>query len=581
LASAPAVIDVAAASRHATPTSVDLKLPLFIAQKARLKPAEGQVVEWLDRHFDETISAISLRAQSSPNASDTLTSLFSTYARIGATHHVERRMMGLYSPSAAVVDSSSPNAAHLSFPDPSKRKGWEALSHFREWVRRHIYPLIPLASDSLEYRIVLRCVWKSLSDSPMMTANHASASALFVSTDAELLHRNYRCLKSFQTELLGLCRSAVEQSELCSDASWLEVNRKWNWAVYIQLRSLEILGEPHQLLSHPEVIPASPSSELFHSKQALITQSLLLSRLFNPDPVTGGVFVAPLAHRCLKIALQLLARYHQFSAGLCERLSPRLLESWDSFFHLAADTINMSTLLLKTDSSGQFSLFNRLRTDAESSVSFPAIEPVLNEAILASARRLRSLFESNCNDVVSQGIFSLCMHHQSGPVGSGASQSSVLAAGVRALSSQYLLSSEKGMPTSPSTYVRTVFENLRLLMGSDAGRRVESQVWSSWLSLSMGKILSHYHETIVQFAQSTSKRQEFLNRQKRGQPSASSPALAVTAGAKMAEQIRIDVEELCAQIESFVGVGGLPGQAKEVLLEFVRTTVPTMLADVN
>lgn len=524
-------------------------LPLFIAQASRAKQVEASILSALDVELKGALARYQEAQQ--PASAEQVRTLFATYDRIGAAMHAQNYIM---LPSKHLG---------IAWGQP---KAYESISLWHAWVRRVIFPLVPLADNS-GYHLPLHSIWRSLSE--LLTAGPL-ASSVFSSTDADLLLRNYRALCSLQADLSHHCSSEAQRESLLKDSVWVECERKWNWAVYFQLRSLELLPEPSSIFSLTEPVWSSSREGPFATRGAELVCGLLRHRLFSMDPETSGTFVYPLAHRFLKMALQLMARF-QVSVVVQWNHSVAQAKPLESMLPLVSDAIAVTRCIEAPSATSHLQILAGICVaDSE----FAVVGSLMADALRFAATRLSQHVLSAVSDSSVDLMYRLCLTPGQG------SQPSVLAAGVRALSSQYLLSSEKGMPTAASAYARALMSPLEAIRSSNAGKLVAEEIWVSWLSNLASRVLTHYSDVILQFAHSTSKRQEFLSRQKRG-PTTSAPG--VSAGSKMVAQLDLDVGVVCEQLRRLLGPAFAFTEldSYQSLVTQMRDLVPSLLSDVN
>ena len=161
-----------------------------------------------------------------------------------------------------------------------------------------------LARALAPFRLVANAVWPEL-----IAQLIAGRPGLFAPGVPAAFHTHYTTAVQFGAQLEALCADEAELAELRAHAASTDFARRWNLSLYFQLRLNETVEQvEHELARGGERAPppgdTTPSLQLRAS--AAIARALLVCT--SPD-----VVLRPLAHRFLRLVLQLLARFSSWA----------------------------------------------------------------------------------------------------------------------------------------------------------------------------------------------------------------------------------------------------------------------------
>ena len=137
----------------------------------------------------------------------------------------------------------------------------------------------------------------------------------------DLFHKNYTISLKFLDNLEKSCRSYNDLQNIRNLQLYKDFLKKWNLSIYFPLRFQEI---GNKLETSFVVTPQAPNTITSNEEFVIYSSKVLWETLYLCWE--NGIYLASLAHRFLKLSLQLIMRYkHWIQSSLSESQSQ---EQW-------------------------------------------------------------------------------------------------------------------------------------------------------------------------------------------------------------------------------------------------------------
>eukprot|EP00457_Paulinella_chromatophora_P001705 gb/GEZN01001707.1/.p1 GENE.gb/GEZN01001707.1/~~gb/GEZN01001707.1/.p1 ORF type:complete len:655 (+),score=132.70 gb/GEZN01001707.1/:707-2671(+) len=422
------------------------------------------------------------------------------------------------------------------------------------------------ADETFELRFLEAAVWPEICEAFL-----AQGHALFPSGIPDTFQRHYALCHSFLADVLAVAPSRQSKQRLLTHPLTAEFRKKWQLAVYFQLRFQALAGKLEAALERQEVgqdtvstVPKLLERTEFSEAKGVAGAEIagIGSMVTEPGAALSDcllhcwaphIFLPPLSPEFFRLNLQLLSRFCTWAAeGLrlgdgSSSPSPWQEASPASLLGLVHDCSLLTaepfqTLLLDRSYQACQQALQRLETGELPSVSMPIEEEqkaqlrrTLETGFAPCMLRLRELLEPLRSRVV-QSLIDSC-----GPV---------LERGVPGLLSAYSMTNRPA-PTAPSEYSREIMSPLSSLL--EEAVLFLHQTEKESLVISLGVALAElFKSKIVELEANAEKRERMLVRFK-GKPSESGADGALTDFAKMRLQLQLDVNLFSQQLKQYGG----------------------------
>ncbi|CAG8507539.1 9713_t:CDS:10 [Paraglomus brasilianum] len=263
---------------------------------------------------------------------DTLTQILRTYALIDQTAAAEEVIREeLVAPFVAETASkqflenpltSTPSVmpSTLSFPAAkvlvsSKEPLAIMYSKILSFISNDCYVLIEITKKVLKstsYEILVNSVWTEVVDTILK-----KLGVIFNAGNPNTFHKNYTISMGFVSGVESMCSSKKSLLYLRNHNSYVEYMKRWQLAVYFQLRFREISIQVEDVLgSGLELSATGFSNSAVFKFPASRTIMAAIQRCWADD-----IFIYGLSHRFWKLTLQLLQRYKHWILNAINELN--------------------------------------------------------------------------------------------------------------------------------------------------------------------------------------------------------------------------------------------------------------------
>ncbi|CAG8513317.1 6870_t:CDS:10 [Ambispora gerdemannii] len=210
------------------------------------------------------------------------------------------------SPSQSTFSPTSRTFAPHAFLSSSKDPLAIMYNKVLGFISNDCFLLLEITRKVLKgtsYEILVNSVWVEVVESIMKRL-----LIIFNPGNPNVFHKNYTISMNFVSSIENMCYSKKTLLYLRTHPTYLEFIKRWQLAVYFQLRFREISLQVENTLSLGLILSSETNNESHDSSEVklLATKSIItaIERCWSVD-----VFVYGLSHRFWKLTLQLIQRY--------------------------------------------------------------------------------------------------------------------------------------------------------------------------------------------------------------------------------------------------------------------------------
>lgn len=416
------------------------------------------------------------------------------------------------------------------------------------FLEEKVKPLLAIceSEERLKTRLdfVGKAVWPQIAKA--IASNMQSA---FSPGSPDVFHQSVQSGSRIYAAVEGVLLVDAHVAAMRSSATTKDFWRHWNLPVYFQLRFQEIASK------YDAELQRGPVAAVGNSAGTKAGSRILRSDMYRTQATVGmvdalrecwseRVYLKPLAHRFMRLSLQILARYVTWvRAGLAGEWSK------SESISTGAARVYADIDVLENRLRAEFASLLRMRDVGVSSQLLDEMEVVFDESVAAFSSLLPDLSLS-MSDVLSRS----CVENLQP---------------LRGILATYRVSS-KPAPTAHSPFVPKVLRPLKLFLNEQRGALSEEACMEVSTKVA-GTTTAKYYEMATDLLKSNKKSEETLKRLNigRGGLAGGSASRSGSMTSKVAMQLYLDVAKFKEGVEALgVSLENVPSIAR--LWECVR-----------
>ncbi|KAI7864895.1 hypothetical protein BDF14DRAFT_1731310, partial [Spinellus fusiger] len=176
------------------------------------------------------------------------------------------------------------------------------------FIMHDLHSIMEITQKTLKganYEVLVNSIWVEV-----IEHIHRECSVIYASGQTDVFHRNYLATTHFISSIEALCACKKSLLYLRNHPSYVEFMKRWQLAVYFQLRFREIVNPVEELLSDQQKSISLQSLEMEEGTKAVFKA---IQQCWSDK-----IFLYGLSHRFWKLTLQLLRRYISWASEFVE-----------------------------------------------------------------------------------------------------------------------------------------------------------------------------------------------------------------------------------------------------------------------